>query len=326
MIRDGYASLALVVLALAALPFGFSSNVVLNFLTFAMIVTLAAQGWNVLGGYGGQFSFGHAALFGTGAYAMALLQVRFGVNPWLALPLAIGLAGLVGFVIGFLSFRARLRGSYFALVTLAFAEVMRILVNASSFTGGAAGVLVPLKLDAANMQFADKRVAYLLVLACVAIALVVTHRMARSRFGAQLVAIRENEEAARALGVDTFAVKMKAITLSGAITGTAGALYVQKFLYLDANLAFGPWISVEALLAPIIGGVGTVLGPLLGSLLLLGLGEATKSVLSDLTGGALPGIDLVIFGILLILCVAFAPRGLIGLLQGLGLRGRRQEP
>jgi branched-chain amino acid transport system permease protein len=307
--------IAFVTLALAVLPLGITSNVVLNFFAFAMIITLAAQGWNVLGGFGGQFSFGHAAFFGMGAYGMALLQVRFGLNPWLAMPLAIALGGGVGFAIGFLSFRARLRGSYFALVTLAFAEVFRISANAWPFTGGAAGVLVPLRLDPANMQFADKRMAYWLALAMVSAVLLITHRLTASRFGAQLVAIRENEDAARALGVDTLAVKLKAITLSGAITAAAGCLYTQKFLYLDATIAFGPWISVEALLAPIIGGIGTVFGPLLGAILLLGLGEVTKTLFANLFGGAWPGADLVVFGILLIVCVAFAPRGVLGVIQ-----------
>jgi branched-chain amino acid transport system permease protein len=311
----GLVLIGAVTVALALLPLGITSNVVLNFLAFAMIITLAAQGWNVLGGFGGQFSFGHAAFFGMGAYAMALLQVRFGWNAWLAMPAAIALGALAGLAVGFLSFRARLRGSYFALVTLAFAEVFRISANAWGFTGGAAGVLVPLKLEAATMQFADKRVAYWFALALVAVVLLITHRLTASRFGSQLVAIRENEEAARALGVDTFAVKLKAITLSAAITATAGCLYVQKFLYLDATLAFGPWISVEALLAPIIGGIGTVFGPLLGALLLLGLGEVTKTIFANLFGGAWPGADLVVFGVLLILCVAYAPRGLLGLLS-----------
>lgn len=311
-----YLPIIVVVIALALLPLGLSSNTVLNFLNFAMIITLAAQGWNILGGYGGQFSFGHAVFFGTGAYAMALLQVRFGVNPWLALPLAMALGAAVGFSIGYLSFRARLRGSYFALVTLAFAEVFRIIANAWGFTGGAAGVLVPLRLDAANMQFVDKRVTYWLALAFVAAVLALTHAITRSRFGAQLVAVRENEEAARALGVDALAVKLKAITLSGAITALAGCLYTQKFLYLDATLAYGPWISVEALLAPIIGGVGTVFGPLVGAVVLLGLGEVTKTVFANLMGGAVPGVDLVVFGVLLIACVAYAPRGVLGLVQG----------
>jgi branched-chain amino acid transport system permease protein len=305
--------IAVMVLSLALLPLGLSSNVVLNFLAFAMIITLAAQGWNILGGFGGQFSFGHAAFFGMGAYAMALLQVRFGMNPWLALPLAIALGGATGLAIGYLSFRARLRGSYFALVTLAFAEVFRITANAWTFTGGAAGVLVPLKLDAAQMQFADKRIAYWLALAMVSVALCITYSLTKSRFGAHLVAIRENEDAARALGVDTLRVKLKAITLSGMMTAAAGCLYTQKFLYLDASLAFGSWISVEALLAPIIGGMGTVFGPLLGSLLLLGLGEVTKILFANLFGGAWPGVDLVVFGILLIICVAYAPCGLIGI-------------
>jgi branched-chain amino acid transport system permease protein len=306
--------IGLAALVLALLPLGITSNVVLNFLAFAMIITLAAQGWNILGGFGGQFSFGHAVFFGTGAYAMALLQVRFGLNPWLAMPIAIALGALVGYLIGVLSFRANLRGSYFALVTLAFAEVFRISANAWSFTGGAAGILVPLKLDATQMQFADKRVAYWFGLALVAAALVITHRLTQTRFGAQLVAVRENEDAARALGVDALATKLKAISLSGAMTAAAGCLYTQKFLYLDANIAYGSWISVEALLAPIIGGVGTVFGPLLGAFLLLGLGEITKTLFANLFGGAWPGADLVVFGTLLIVCVAFAPRGVLGLL------------
>lgn len=310
-----YGRIALAVALLAALPLAFGSNILLNFLSFAMIVALAAQGWNLLAGYGGQFSFGHAAFFGMGAYAMALLQVRLGINPWLALPMALLLGGAAGWAIGFLAFRARLRGSYFALVTLAFAEVFRILANSFSFTGGAAGILVPLKLDPLAMQFADKRAFYWLALGFVAAALVLTQWIAGQRLGAQLVAVRENEEAARALGVDPLAVKLKAIALSAMLTAAAGGLYVQKFLYLDATIAFGPWISVEALLAPIIGGMGTVFGPLVGALALLGLGEATKIAIAGLTGSAVPGIDLVLFGALLILAVGFARGGLLGLVR-----------
>lgn len=311
------------VLLLALLPFGFPANTTLNFFSFVMIVTLAAQGWNLLAGFGGQFSFGHAAFFGMGAFGIAILQTRFGINAWLAFGIAILLGALVGFVLGFLSFRANLRGSYFALVTLAFAEVFRILANASSFTNGAAGILVPLKDDWRAFQFADKRLFYWIALALVALVMALSWRITRTRFGAQLVALRENEDAARALGIDTLTTKLKAITLSGAITAAAGSLYVQKFLYIDANLAFGPWISVEALLAPIIGGVGTVLGPLAGSVLLLGLGEVTKSIFSHLLGGSVPGVDLVVFGILLILAVGFAPRGVMGVLARLTPRKAR---
>ena len=301
-----------VVAMLALLPLMFPSAAVINLFTFTLLIALAAQGWNVLAGFGGQFSFGHSAFFGAGAYVLALGQTRFGMTPWIALPLAIAGGALVGLIIGTLSFRARLRGSYFALVTLAFAEVMRILANSSSATGGAAGILVPLRISPANLQFEDRRLLYWLALAFVAVVLAVTLRISNTRFGAQLAAIRENEDAARALGVDVLAVKLKAIALSGAITAAAGCLYVQKFLYLDANIGFGSWISVEALLAPIIGGLGTALGPLVGAIVLLGLGEATKTGLHAVTGDTLPGVDLVLFGVILILCVGFAPRGILG--------------
>ncbi|MGH6816763.1 MAG: branched-chain amino acid ABC transporter permease, partial [Hyphomicrobiaceae bacterium] len=277
-------------------------------LTFMLIVALAAQGWNLLGGYGGQFSFGHAAFFGTGAYTMALAQTRYGINPWLALPLAVLLGAAVGALIGYLSFRAGLRGSYFALVTLAFAEVLRILANSFPFTGGAAGVLIKLDVGVWNFQFAGQAALYWIALAFVTAVLVLTCAVEQSRFGARLVAVRENEEAARALGVDAFAVKLKAIALSGAIAAAAGSLYAQKFLYIDSTIAYGPWISVEALLAPIVGGAGTIWGPLLGAFTLLGLGEGTKGI-----AGAVPGVDLLVYGVLLIFAIAFAPRGIVGL-------------
>jgi branched-chain amino acid transport system permease protein len=315
MTRGSWRTIGLALAALAVLPLLTTSNVTLNSLSFAGIVVLAAQGWNLLAGYGGQFSFGHAALFGTGAYTMALLQVRFGVNPWVALPLATLSGALAGTFIGFVSFRAGLRGSYFALITLAFAEVFRILVNSWSFAGGAAGILVPLSPGAANMQFEDRRVLYWLILAFVAGGLVLTNVLARTRLGAQLAAVRENENAALALGVDTFAVKLRAIALSGMLTAAAGSLYTQKYLYLDASLGFGTWISIEALLAPIVGGLGTVLGPLAGTAALLCIGEMTKESFARLTGGALPGIDLVLYGLLLIAVIGFAPRGLIGVFE-----------
>lgn len=299
----------LAVLGLAAIvPVFVTANTVMNFLVFALIITLAAQGWNILGGYGGQLSFGHAALFGTGAYATAILQTRYGVNAWASLAAGIAAGALVGWIIGLLSFRAGLRGSYFALVTLAFAEVLRILANTGSVTGGAAGLLLRLEPRFGNLQFESRAGAYWLALAFVGGALLLSIWIENGRFGAQLVALRENEEAARALGIDALAVKLKAITLSGAITAASGCLYVQHLLYIDANIAYGTWISIDVLLAPIVGGIGTAFGPIIGAFALLALGEATKSA-----AGAVPGIDLMLFGILLILVVGFAPRGLVGL-------------
>ncbi|MFC4169180.1 branched-chain amino acid ABC transporter permease [Teichococcus aestuarii] len=310
--------LALLLGALALTPL-FASNLLLNFLVSALIIALGAQGWNLLGGYGGQLSFGHAALFGTGAYATAILQTSFGVNAWVGFACGIALAALTGWAIGFLSFRARLRGSYFALVTLAFAEVLRILANAAGFTGGAAGLLIKLEPSFANFQFASRAGMLWVVLACILGVSLLTLWIDRGRFGAQLVAVRENEDAARALGVDVLATKLRAIALSGAITGAAGGLYAQNFLYLDANIAYGTWISVEVLIAAIVGGLGTVLGPVVGALALHGVGEITKGLLGWMTG-----VDLMLFGVILIAAVAFVPAGLVGALRR--LRMRRAAP
>ena len=293
-----------------------ASNVVLNFLLSSLIVALAAQGWNLLGGYAGQLSFGHAAFFGTGAYATAILQIRYGVNAWVGLAAGIALGAAVGWVIGALSFRARLRGSYFALVTLAFAEVLRILANAADVTGGASGLLIRLSPGVGNLQFASRAEFLLLLAAAVAAALLLTAWIAHHRFGAQLVAVRENEDAARALGVDVLRTKLLSIALSGGITAAAGCLYAQNFLYLDANIAFGTWISIEVLIACVLGGTGTVLGPVVGALVLHGVGELAKILLGRVAG-PVPGVDLVVFGALLILAVAFLPRGVMAGVQRL---------
>jgi branched-chain amino acid transport system permease protein len=318
MIRRGFPFLVLIIAALASVPLFVQSNVVLKFMVVALMIALAGQGWNVLGGYGGQYSFGHAAFFGTGAYATAILQVQYELNAWPSFGLGVMTGALVGVVVGFLSFRARLRGSYFALVTLAFAEVLRIIASVAPITGAGVGTLVKLDLRPEAMQFQSRAAFYWLILALFAVSLLVVHAIEHSRFGARLVAIRENEDAARALGVDTFAVKLGAMTISAAITAAAGCFYAQYFLFIDSGIAYGPWISVEALLAPIIGGLGTVYGPLVGAILVKTLGEIAK-----LTTGGAPGLDLVIYGVVLIVVVWLAPGGLIGLLSRLRSRKPR---
>jgi branched-chain amino acid transport system permease protein len=201
------------------------------------------------------------------------------------------------------------------LVTLAFAEVFRIVVNASSFFNGAAGVLLKLDTRPGNLQFASRAAYCEVAVALVGIALITTRAIERSRLGAYLVAIRENENAARALGVDTLKVKLQAITLSAAFTAAAGAFYVQYFLLINPELGFSASVSIEALLAPIIGGLGTVFGPLVGAIALHELGELTRWLL-----GGFPGADMALFGIFLILIIAFAPGGILSLAQGLGRR------
>jgi branched-chain amino acid transport system permease protein len=300
--------IVVVVTVLACVPLVVHSDVVLNFLVTALLLTLVGQGWNVLGGYGGQYSFGHAAFFGTGAYATAILQTRYGLNAWPAFALGVAAGGGMGAAIGALTVPSGLRGSYFALVTLAFAEVLRILASVAPVTGAGVGILLKLDPGLHALQFSHRSSFYWFVLSLVAAALIVTRLIEGSRFGAWLVAVREGEAAAQALGVDPTRVKLAATTVSAAFTAAAGCFYVQYFLFIDAPIAYGPWISVEALLASIIGGVGTLFGPLLGALMVKTLGEAAKLV----TGDA-PGLDLMLYGIVLILVIWIAPRGVAGI-------------
>lgn len=286
------------------------SGVALNFMMLALYATLLAQAWNMLGGFGGQFSFGHALFFGSGAYVQAMAQLHGGMNPWLALPLAIASAALVGLGVGALAFRYGLKGSYFALITLAFAEVFRILALSLPFTGAGVGLMLPLRTAASNLQFESSRAFVLLVLGFVAVALCVTAWLRHSRFGAQLQAVRDNEDAARALGIDPLRTKLAACVLSGAFMGAAGAFYVQVFHYIDPAIAFGPTTSVEALLGAIVGGMGTLWGPVLGALALHLLSDLTRNLF-----GALPGINMVIYGVVLVLIVMFMPRGIAGIGQ-----------
>jgi branched-chain amino acid transport system permease protein len=304
-----FAPIVLVVALLAAVPLFTASNVVLNFLVMALLIALVGQGWNLLGGYGGQYSFGHAAFFGTGAYVTAILQMRYGVNAWFGLVVGIAAGALVGAVIGALSFRSGLKGSYFALVTLAFAEVLRIVASVTPITGAGVGTLIKLDLRPEAFQFQSRVPFYLIIVGMVGLSLLLVKIIENSRFGAYLVAVRENEEAAKALGVDVTLVKIGAMTLSAAITAAGGCFYAQYFLFLDAAIAYGPWISIEALLAPIVGGVGTVFGPLLGALVVKALGEFTKMVAGDA-----PGLDLVIYGLVLVAVIG-APRGIAGLIS-----------
>lgn len=314
------AAIAAFAAAVGALALGLQSGVWLTFLMMALYATLLAQSWNMLGGYGGQFSFGHALFFGTGAYVQAMAQISLGWNAWLALAAAVAAAAGVAACVGALSFRYGLKGSYFALVTLAFAEVARILAVSADFTGGGVGLMLPLRESFSNLQFGSRRGYIGLVLGFVVAALLVTSWLRHSRFGAQLQAVRDNEDAARAIGIDPWRVKLGAITLSALFMGAGGAFYVQVFQYIDPAIAFGPASSVEALVAAIVGGMGTLWGPLLGAAVLHLLAELTRNLF-----GQLPGLNMVIYGAVLVLIMMFVPRGLSGVARSVrgAMRGRR---
>ena len=308
-------ALHLGVLTVAILfPFVFPSNFMVNFGVMALFYAFIGQSWNISGGFAGQLSFGHVAFFGVGAYASTIVQLRLGWSPWLGLPAAALAGALVGGVIGVLSFRAGLKGSYFALITLAFAEVLRIVTNSVSFTGGGLGMLIPMKASAANFQFAERSGFYFLILLMAALSVALAEWLRRSRFGAQLTAIRENEDSAKALGIHVFREKVKVMLLSGAIGGMGGCFFAQYFLYIDPLVVFGVDKSVEMLLVSMIGGAGTVYGPLVGALLLASISDITR-VLTQIQG-----LSLVLYGGLLVVIIAYLPNGLIDLFK------RRSKP
>ena len=308
----------LFVLVVALVPVLTSSGVILNFVMTALYACLLAQAWNILGGFGGQFSFGHALFFGTGAYAQAILQLQFNVNAWVALPLAMGASAMVGAWVGALSFRYGLKGSYFALVTLAFAEVFRIVALSVPFTGAGVGLMLPLQSSAAAMQFGTRAGFVWLMLGLVALALCVSVWLRHSRFGAYLQAVRDNEDAARAIGVNPFQVKLLATVLSGGLMGAGGAFYVQVFQYIDPGIADGPHTSGEAWVGAIVGGMGTLWGPVVGALALHVLADLTRNLF-----GQLPGINMVSYGAVLVLIVMFLPRGIAG--SGVSVRATWQR-
>jgi branched-chain amino acid transport system permease protein len=318
-------SIGQLALAAAAVAYLFgvyfaSSPVWMGFTINALIIAVIAMSWNITGGFGGLSSFGHAALYGTGAYASAILQVKFGMNAWVGFGAGILAGAAMGAFIGALSFRYGLRGSYFALVTLAFAEVLRICASSFEFTGGGSGLQLTLAPSLANLQFADRTVVYTALLFVVAVVMGLTALIKYSRFGAYLIAVRENEDAARALGIDTYRIKVQAMAISGAFGGLAGVLYLQLWLFIDSNVVYGSAVSIEALIGPIIGGAGTVWGPLLGTLGLHLLGEGAKHLLPNA-----PGLNFVLYAMVLICALRFLPQGLVGLAGKIGAFSRKKE-
>ena len=274
--------------------------------------------WNILGGYGGQFSFGHAAFFGIGAYTSTLLFLQLGLTPWLGMVAGGALAASFGLFAGYLSFRYGLRGPYFSLVTLAFAEMLRVVAVNWKAMGSSLGLVVPNRGSAPlQFLFAEKLPYYYVILAMVLGALLICRAIERSRMGYALAAIRENEDAAEASGVNALATKLSAMAVSSFLTALGGTFYAQYFAYIDPSLTFGPAISIGGLLPAIVGGAGTVAGPLLGSFVLTPISEITRAMLRGRAGA-----DIMLYGLILILVISFLPNGLMGWLRSRRPSGR----
>jgi branched-chain amino acid transport system permease protein len=282
-----------------------------------------AQAWNIVGGYAGQLSAGHAAFVGVGGYTAALLSINHGITPWIGMFAGGALAAVLGGVIGYLGFRFGLRGFYFVLLTVAFAELCRIAASNWEAVGGSLGLYITFTGNPWQFQFQDPRAYYYVALGLMLGATAVAWAIERRRFGAYLAAIRDDEAASEALGVDTLKVKLLAMVLSSFLTGIGGTFYAFYLFSLQPSTMFGIPLSVEIIMRPIVGGAGTLLGPILGSFILTPLGELSRLYFAQ---GGWHGAHLIAYGVLLIAVVLFLPEGAYpriqrGLRHLLGPRG-----
>jgi branched-chain amino acid transport system permease protein len=294
-----------VLVALPAFPAVFGSYAVTLF-TLIFFYAFLGQAWNVVGGYAGQLSAGHAAFLGIGAYTAALLSVERGVTPWIGMFAGGALAAALGGVIGFLGFRFGLRGFYFVLLTVAFSEICRVVAGNTEAVGGALGYYITFTGNPRQFQFQDTRAYYYIALALMLAATALVAWLERRRFGVYLAAIREDETACEAAGVNTFRYKMLAMLLSSFLTGIGGTFYAFYLFSLQPNTVFGVPLSVEIIIRPIVGGAGTVLGPVLGSFILSPLAEVSRHYFAQ---GGWHGAHLIAYGALLIGVVLFLPEG-----------------
>jgi branched-chain amino acid transport system permease protein len=307
-------ALFIVCVALVTVPMAQSLRdvVLLTFLYAGL-----ALAWNIAGGYAGLISFGHAAFFGIGAYTSTILFVHGGLTPWIGLWLGASTCAAAGAVLAVIC--ARLKGPFFILSTLAAAEVVRIAaLNWSSLTGGPEGLSILPVPGVANMVFASKTTYAVLMLGYLVFCYAVTKTLECSRYGYYCFAVRDDEDAARAAGINPLLVRGAAMALSAALTGIGGTLFAQYFLYLDPTFVISPELSFQFALLPAVGGLGTAIGPVLGSFLITPLSELLRSYL----GHAAAGLHLVIYSAGLIVVMLYFPGGIADALRRLTTRKR----
>jgi branched-chain amino acid transport system permease protein len=309
--RRGFALLVLLFVLLLAVPW-FANDYLLTVLILILYFAYTGQAWNIMFGFAGQLSLGHALYVGLGGYTTAALFVHFGVGPWLGLPVAIAVAVICGVVIGFLAFRFGVSGVYFAILTIAFAEFARIGFDHFLWVGGSGGFFLPVaqftRNDLWNLR-GNPTMFYYLMLALTAAGFLLCHILLRSRVGYYWLAIREDENAARALGIDTFRYKMYAVAVSAGMTSIAGVFFAFYYNNLFPEQVFHVSRSIELILAPIIGGVGTLFGPIIGAFLLTGLAEFMHELMTAL-GVNTPGLKQVFYGVCLLAVVIVLPDGI----------------
>ncbi|HTP61085.1 MAG TPA: branched-chain amino acid ABC transporter permease [Burkholderiales bacterium] len=280
--------------------------------TLILYLAYTGQAWNVMMGFAGQLSLGHSLYVGVGAYASAALFSRYGIGPWAGVWLSIALCVALGAAIGFLAFRFGISGVYFALLTIAFAEFTRVGFDHLDWTGGSGGLFLKVaqrdQIDLANFRGPPEMYYYTMLFLC-ALALWGCSRLLKSKAGYYWQAIRENEEAAQALGINTFRWKMLAVVISAAMTAVSGVFFAFYYNNLFPEQIFHISRSIEIILGPVIGGVGTLFGPILGATVLTVLSDSITELLAQF-GWEIPGIKQVFYGVVLLLVIMFLPNGI----------------
>jgi branched-chain amino acid transport system permease protein len=325
--RHTLALLAVVLVFLIVAPV-FAGDYLLTVLILILYFAYTGQAWNIMMGFAGQLSLGHALYVGLGAYTAAALYVHFGIGPWLGMGAAILVSVACGAALGFLAFRFGVGGVYFAILTIAFAEFARIGFDHIDWVGGSSGLFLPVANYAHNdvIRLRGRPVMfYYVILALTAVAFVICHALLRSRIGYYWQAIREDEPAARALGIDTFRCKLLAIVVSAAMTAPAGVFYAFYYNSLFPEQTFFILRSIEIILGPVIGGVGTLFGPVIGAFLLTGLSESLQNLLTHY-GIDTPGATRVFYGVCLLLVVMLLPNGIWPPIARLLRVGRHEPP
>jgi branched-chain amino acid transport system permease protein len=314
--------LAVFVVVVGLLPLGLTDRGE-SIAVRTLIIALLSVGWNLMSGYGGLFSFGHAAFFGIGAYTDAYLVVEHEISPWIAMGLGAVIAAVAGTLIAYLCLRYRLAGAYFALATFAFAQLFLLIVQNVEALGETDGFNLPILPEDSfwMMQFESGSSMYFWIpLGLLASSLAVVIGFTNSRAGQRVQAVRDDETAAESLGISIMKYRLIPVALSCAIAAVAGAYYTQYYFFVGPEQAFGAAVSVEAIVPAVIGGIGTVWGPVIGALVVGPLAELITELLRDppeslsfLQG--LTGLDIVVYSVLLVAIVIFLPKGIYGTLR-----------
>ena len=323
--------LAAFVVVVGLMPFGLTDRGE-SIAVRTLIIAILAVGWNLMSGYGGMFSFGHAAFFGIGAYTDAYLVVDHGISPWVAMALGAVFAAVAGTLIAYLCLRYRLAGAYFALATFAFAQLFLLVVQNVEALGKTEGFNLPILPEDSlwRMQFETGSSMYFWIpLVLLAASLVLVIVFTNSRTGQRVQAVRDDETAAESLGISVMRHRLIPVALSCAISAVAGAYYTQYYFFVGPEQAFGAAVSVEAIVPAVIGGIGTVWGPVIGALVVGPLAELIAELLRDPPSSlsfveGLTGLDVAVYAVLLIAIVILMPKGIYGTL-GARLRERRRR-